>query len=376
MHLKYNRKSMSFRVMQPLLVLAVLGLSASQTNAQSAAQLAPDGFAPELRQLEGSIEFSGAPGLSAPPGADQLLVTLSDVNVTGTLDGMQVVTDEVFASLIGQNVRVVDIFSSAQDLEAAYAAAGFVLTRVVLPAQDLRNGGTLQISVVNGFVEAIDATDVPPEVRDRLLALTEPLVEKDSIRLRELERRLLIAGDTYGVALGSALSTGERPGGTVIVLDPQYRSVTGFASMNNRLSDPLGTVRLEAGFEVNSAFKQGEVIYGRLSGSPDLVSADPKMRTLALGGVVPIGIDGLLASVEGTTSQTKPDTIGLATESSFSRVSRWIRHPAGPFTRMIFVFCGWPQISRGALMSSLRRGRVRFFPKGLMPLVRAVRRMR
>lgn len=327
MHLKYNGKTVTSRVAQPLIAALILGLSALQADAQSAAQLAPDGFAPQLRQLQGSIEFSGAPGLSAPPGADQLLVNLNDVNVTGALDGMQAATDRVFSPLIGQNVRVTDIFSAAQDLETAYAAAGFVLTRVVLPAQDLRNGGTLQISVVNGFVEAIDAADVPPEIRERLLALTEPLVEQDSIRLGELERRLLIAGDTYGVALGSALSTGERPGGTVIVLDPQYRRVTGFASVNNRLSDPLGSVRLETGFEVNSAFKQGEVIYGRLSGSPDLVSADPKMRTLALGSVVPIGIDGLLASVEGTASQTQPDTTGLATKSKFSRLSLGLNYP-------------------------------------------------
>src|SRR5690606_25811986 len=101
---------------------------------------------------------------------------------------------------------------------------------------------TLRIAVVDGFVETVDTTNAPPEIRRRIEALTAPLVGRPGLTMTELERQLLLAGDVSGVALGSALATGSRPGGTVIALDPQYRKVTGFVGFDNFAPTELGSI--------------------------------------------------------------------------------------------------------------------------------------
>src|SRR3546814_11674392 len=76
-------------------------------------------------------------------------------------------------------------------MEARAARAGHTLTRVLVPAQDLRDGATLRLVVVEGFIERVDTDRVPPLVRKRVAALLAPLVGRDDVTLPMIERRLL-----------------------------------------------------------------------------------------------------------------------------------------------------------------------------------------
>ena len=77
---------------------------------------------------------------------------------TGALEGR----------LVGKPVPVSEIFAAAQALEEAYARAGYVLARVVIPEQSLANGERLRLVVVNGFIERLDTAGVPEPVRGRI----------------------------------------------------------------------------------------------------------------------------------------------------------------------------------------------------------------
>ncbi len=295
--------------------------------AQTASQVTPGTFEPPAQNLSGSIVFTGEAGVQAPAGSDKLFITLSDVVLKDGLPQMAEANAALRARLTGKSIPVSEIFAAVSDLEAAYANAGYILARVVLPAQSLRNGGVLQVVVVNGFVEGIDASALPPEVRGRIEELTEPLVGKPGLRLPEIERQLLLAGDTYGVALGSALTAGAQPGGTVVVLESDYKEVTGFIGFDNVAEDTLGDVALNAGIELNGLLSMGETIYGRISGSPkDFFSDEPQYRTLALGAVFPIGDEGLTLNFEATKSQTTPDAI-VPTTSEFDRYAVRLFYP-------------------------------------------------
>ena len=304
--------------------------------AQTASEVTPSTFAPDAQRLGGAVVFSGERGTRPPDGADKLLINLSGVTLNGGLPQMADANAAVQSRLSGKTITVAEIFNAAADLETAYAQQGFVLARVVLPAQELRDGGRLRIEVIDGFVEDIDTSTVPVPVRDRIAQITEPLVGRRSLRLPELERQLLLAGDTYGVALGSALSAGATPGGTSLILQPEFRPITGFFAFDNLNSDELGPITLSAGVEFNSPFNLGETIYGRLSGAPatdndadvgSFFGSDPRLRTLSVGGVVPLGYDGLTLNVEYTDSRTAPDNLLAPTTSRFSRTSTRLFYP-------------------------------------------------
>lgn len=319
----------------PASVIA-LCLMAPLAQAQTASSVTPESFQPPLRNLSGSVVFTGQPGTQAPPGSEQIGITLSGVSIDGAFPQMAAADAAYRARLTRGRIPVSELFDATAELEASYAKAGFALARVVLPQQTLRDGGTLRVEVVNGFVESVDTSRVPPEIRRRIETLTGPLVGQRSLTMTELERQLLLAGDVSGVALGSALATGRQPGGTVIALDPQYRKVTGFVGFDNFAPSDLGSIApddlnglvLNSGFELNSPFRFGETIYGRMSISPErFLSDDPRYRILAFGAMVPVGASGFAVNVELTSSDTTPDNDDAPTRSDFDRQSLRLIYP-------------------------------------------------
>lgn len=309
-------------------ICVVLAALAGPLAAQNASQVTPETFTPPLQRLAGSIEFAGGTGTQAPPGAEKFSIRLSGVGLQDGLSEMGVANAAFETRLTRGTIPVSEIFNAAADLEAAYARAGYVLSRVVLPQQSLRDGGRLSVVVVNGFVEQVDDSNVNQEVKPRIAELTDPLVGKPGLKQDVLERQLLLAGDVAGVSLGSALATGQRPGGTVILLDSEYRKVTGFVGVDSLAPKVLGSPTFHAGVEVNSALSFGETFYGRLSASADQVLAkDPRYRILALGAVVPIGASGLLANAELTMSDTTPNDKVTPTRSNFDRQSLRLIYP-------------------------------------------------
>ena len=319
-----NRSGKSARISRGFIVCCLL---ASTAIAQTASEITPPTFEPEPQRLVGSVIFSGEPGLEAPAGAERLTVSIAGVDVQGALPGMDAAHAALDRRLTTGPVLVSEIFEAAAVLEAAYVEAGFVLARVVLPAQQLNNGDRLRLVVVDGFVEAIDTTAVPAQVRDRLEELTDQLIGRRGLQRGELERQILLAGDTYGIALASALQTGAQPGGTVIILEPRFRQVTGFVGFDNQQTNQLGDFSLNAGVEFNGFLGLGEAFYLRGSGHPDDFFEDtPRNRTFAVGGVFPVGSDGLSLGIEYTDSRTAPEN-ATPTASTYKRLTLRVFYP-------------------------------------------------
>lgn len=307
--------------------VGILALS-DKTLAQSASNLAPSTFQPQNQRNTGPVTVARDPGAPVPEGADRLFVTVGRVEIEGALPQMEAANDAFIARLSGKRVPASEIFAATNRLESAYNNAGFVLSRVVLPQQTLRDGGTLRIVVVDGFVERIDASKVPERVRDRVVKITEPLIGKRGIKLQQIERALLLAGDTFGIRLASTLSAGQANGGTVLTLDGEFKQFTGSYGFDNTLSDDLGPVNLSLGLEFNGLLDLGETFYFNLGGSPTrFFSDDAEYRILAAGAVFPIGYNGLTINAEVTSSTAQPDTDFLPNESEFERFSLRLFYP-------------------------------------------------
>ncbi|MEH6833027.1 MULTISPECIES: ShlB/FhaC/HecB family hemolysin secretion/activation protein [Falsihalocynthiibacter] len=303
-------------------------LVGAQALAQTASEITPDTFQPPLQRLTGAIVFSGQSGTEAPAGSEKIEITLSGVDLQDGLRQMAKENAAFEARLTRGRIPVSELFEATADLEAAYANAGYVLARVVLPQQTLNNGGRLKVTVVNGFIEAIDSTNVAPNIRARLELLTAPLVDQPGLTRAELESQLLLAGDMPGVALQSALAAGELEGGAIIALDPEFRPFTGFIGFGNPYGEDLGGNSLNMGFEINSPFKFGETFYARLSGAPGAMeTSDPRNRIFAIGAVVPLGYSGLTINVEATQSETNPDVAFFPTQSTFERNAVRLAYP-------------------------------------------------
>ncbi|AMB44413.1 ShlB/FhaC/HecB family hemolysin secretion/activation protein [Methylobacterium sp. AMS5] len=316
------------------IALATLPL-AGPVLAQTASQITPPSFSPPLQRSGGGLAIPEGVGPAVPAGAERLSLRVGGLRIEGRVPAPGPVATDLAARLSGRTVSVADLFAAASALEQAYAAQGFALVRVVLPAQQLKDGGEVRLLVIDGEIERIDTTALPGEIRGRIAAVLAPLVGRPGLRLSEIERRVLVAGDTPGTVLRSTLAAGSRPGATVLVVEARYKPVTGLITTDNALAQSLGTYTLGSGLDLNSPTGNGESLYFRASGAPytggerSFLGAEPRNRALALGLILPLGIDGRTLNLEATDARTAPravpGTLGIA--SDFSRYSARLRYP-------------------------------------------------
>ncbi len=287
-----------------------------------------------LRPLTELLVFTGQAGTEAPEGSQAVGITLAGVAVTDGLPQMGQANDDYVARLTRGQIPVSEIFDATSDLQRAYRDAGYVLSRVVLPKQSLRNGGTLQVRVLNGYVEAADLSGMPEPVRKRAESLVAPLVNKPGLTRDEIEKQLLLVGEIPGTALEASVRPGASEAGAVVALKAEFHPYTGFVGYDNFLPDEDGTDRLHFGLEANNPFGLGETFYMRLSGAPGkLLSDQPKDRTLTLGLLYPLGSAGTALNLEYTDRDTTPSDINdyeyfdQTFNTSFERFSLRVIHP-------------------------------------------------
>lgn len=314
-----------------------LGLCASPALAQTASQITPQSFAPPAARPGGSLVFSGQGGLAAPAGADRLSVRLSGVAIENPPPGFEPEIAALESRIVGRRIAASEIFAAARDLEAALVRRGSLLIRVVLPAQKLNDGGRLRLVVVNGFIERVELREVPEPARTRIAAVLDNLVGRRDLQSGEIERRLLLAGDTPGVSLRSTLVPSQSQGGATLVIDGRYRPLTGFVGGDNTVGRALGGYTIGTGLDINTVFGLGETLYVRALGHPggddslktgSLFGDNPRLRTLSGGLVLPLGTDGTTFNVEYTNSRTAPKLATLIqTTSDYERLSFRLRHP-------------------------------------------------
>lgn len=302
---------MTFLNPRRLGLLAAAGLLPLCAQAQTASQLVRPDYAPAtISPVRQGLSLPATTGLDAPAGAEKLEVTPSGLTVEGGLAELSSETARIEARLKNRRVTAADLFAAARDLEAAYVRAGYVLVRVSLPPQTIVDGRPLRLTVTEGYVEAIDVSALPARVQNIVQRTLQPLTGRRNVTLQELERRLLLAGDTAGLLLRSALQAGSQTGATVIVVDGRHDPVTATLSLENSLDRNLGRYSVSAGVDLNSLLGLGEVFYLRLMGYPGLdggfFSNDPRNRQIAGGVSMPLGTNGLWFGLEGVDSRTHP----------------------------------------------------------------------
>ncbi len=320
-------------VLHRALIIASGLLVAAPAFAQQVApsQITPPTLRPQPQE-GAAITLPGAAELTAPADAAGLSVSLGHVTVEGGFPELQDETAAIIGALQDRRVTVAQVYAAANALEQAYAAAGYVLARVAVPPQKLADGGPLRLTLVDGFIEAVDVAGVPERQRDAVAARMASLVGQRHVRLADIERRLLLVSDMPGLALRSTLTRGATPGGTLLLVEATQTYATGTLGFDNRLPKSLGPFALNASVSLNSVFGFGEQVYASASSGSDLARAfDGRSPVQIYGGglVLPIGTDGFTLNPEYTSASTRPAPAAGAPagEGDFERVALRAGYP-------------------------------------------------
>lgn len=315
-----------------LFLLAGLAVPAAQAQqTPSPGQLAPRTLAPEIQRGPTGVGLPQMDGTEAPRGSEAIPLRVGEILVEGGDPALAAATETAIARIRGRTVAVAEVYAAAAAIEQAYAARGYFLTRVVLPPQNVRHGGTLRLRVIEGYIEGVDTTALPAQARSRVDDVLAGITGRRRLPLGEFERRLLIAGDTPGLALRSMLVPGSGTGAVRLVLTGDHRPLAAELSVDNSLQKSLGTTSATLSAAFQSLMGAGELIYATTSGAPGqgFLSADSPRRLIAAGVIIPLGPHGLTFNAEATLSDTKPRSGRdvLETESTFRRFAFRLAYP-------------------------------------------------
>lgn len=291
-----------------LVALASVSIPALAQTSAAPSRVTPQSVAPVEVQPDGSVVLPETRVSAAPAGAEALSVRIMRVEVSGGTPDLASATAAIVDPLAARTLSVADIYGAAAQIEALYAQTGRVLTRATVPPQRIVDGATVRITIVEGFVEAVDTSAVPANVRAAVARRLQPLLGARGLTLQQIERHVLLAGRVPGVSLQSTLTPGSAVGGAVLVINADYRPVAGSISTNNRLGDAYRNWSFDGQIVLNSVLGGGEQIYGIASTAQDFKVFDgaPLRRIAGAGIIVPIGANGLTLNGEYLHADTNP----------------------------------------------------------------------
>jgi hemolysin activation/secretion protein len=77
------------------------------------------------------------PGIEAPPGAAQTMLVLRQIRIEGATVYTSAQLSELYADLIGHKITLQAVYDVAGRITAKYGGDGYVLSRAIIPVQEL-----------------------------------------------------------------------------------------------------------------------------------------------------------------------------------------------------------------------------------------------
>lgn len=211
------------------------------------------------------------------------------------IDGATAVPQSAFAPAIepylGRPLSAEELRRLVRDVADVARNAGYGLATAWIPPQTITTG-ILRVRIDEGRIDVIDARGPGgPAIAGRLAGLGGPT----PVRTAALERALLIAGDTAGVAVGRAQLVREN-GRNVLRIDTRRDRIAGQFTLDNWGTGPIGPWKARAVVDFNGVLGQGD----RLTVGGLVTPFQPReFQLLQLGYSVPVGQGGTALGVRG-----------------------------------------------------------------------------
>ena len=192
---------------------------------------------PDAPRAQPSGGVISLPSTVAPPGAEQITLTVNRFVVTGATVYPDAEFAPLYADLVGHPIPLTAVYELARRITAKYGAAGYVLSRAVVPPQDLgQHGATVRIQVVEGYVDrVIWPMEKLAHYRDFFTDYSARIVADRPANIRTLERYLLLANDLPGLKFTSTLKPSpNNPNASTLVIEVAEKPIDAIARIDNR----------------------------------------------------------------------------------------------------------------------------------------------
>lgn len=258
---------------------------------------------------------SAEPGLQAPlqlpdlseerpsADADQPVFEISGVIFEGETALPESQLQELAGEYLNREIRLSDVYDLAERVTALYRGQGYILSRAVVPAQEI-DDGLLRIRIVEGYIDSYRIEGDAGGALRFLQAQAQRIVDSRPLTAEVLERELLIAGDLSGLSVRSVLTPSETTVGaadlTLVVEQTPFQAYVAFDNYSSRY---LGREEIIAAGYANDLFG----LAGQ-AGVTALVTPNegPELAYGAVSYEVPLMSNGLSLFTSYSYSRTRP----------------------------------------------------------------------
>ncbi len=252
-----------------------------------------------------------APGPAAG-GDTRPLFRLAGVTIEGASALPRDAIAATYQPYLGKTVSQADLAAIAVRISDLYRAAGYHLSRAIVPPQDVKDG-RIRIRVIEGRIVDI-ALKGERTAQFGLRSMLAPIAAENPSRRATLERALLLVNDLPGVRIADTAIEEIGAGSgrfRLVVTVVTWQNYTA-VSLDNRGTDAIGPLQSYFASSFNSSFVGGDTLGINLSTIPD------KPIELGFGRLfynAPVGNDGARIGFVGAYGEQRPGDIRAAIDT-------------------------------------------------------------
>jgi hemolysin activation/secretion protein len=246
------------------------------------------------------------PSTVAPPGAETVKLVISGVRLSGSTVYSEADLSPLYADLVGREVSLQAVYELAQRITARYGRDGYVLSRAIVPPQNLSpRGAVVRIQVVEGYIDRVIWPEKLARYRNFFTDYEAKIVGDRPANIRTLERYLLLLGDLPGFKVATSLrpSTTQLAASTLVV-EVTEKPLDLVARFDNHGSKARGPDQFLASATLNNRFGAHEAFNVTYAGAFQL----RELQYVAANYKHVLTSEGLTAFANASYSWGKPGT--------------------------------------------------------------------
>lgn len=249
------------------------------------------------------------PSTTAPPEAKSIQIRIRRIQVVGVTVFREEELSPLYRDLLGSRVPLQAVYDLAQRITSKYGADGYVLSRAIVPVQELEpSGATVRIEVVEGYIDQVEWPARATHYRDFFTAYAARITAERPINIRTLERYLLLANDLPGLKFKTTLRPSKtRQGAATLVVEMEEKPLDVSARVDNRGTLARGPLQFMVSPTLNNLMRQHESVsfaYASVAPFKELQYVSATLRQV-------LNSEGLTAFVTGSYSWSYPGTSEL-----------------------------------------------------------------
>jgi len=217
--------------------------------------------------------------------------------------------DPLYNDLIGRTVTLQDVYDIAARITAKYGADGYVLSRAVVPPQELSpQGAVVRIQIIEGYVDRVEWPAALSRYYDFFSYYADKIIADRPANIRTLERYLLLAGDLPGLKFKNSLKpSASNPAAATLVVEVVEKPIDALARVDNRGTKARGPLEYYGSATLNNMLRIHDaftVTYASVPRTRELQYLYGQYRQV-------LTPEGLTAFVDGSVSGGHPGTRAL-----------------------------------------------------------------